>query len=183
MGAVTIPVMAKCRIGHFAEAQILQSLGADFIDESEGSVRNLMAACSLTKLLFHFCCYCYSILVLTPADDENHIDKTNFTVPFVCGARNLGEALRRIAEGAAMIRTKGEAGTGKKLEYLSHVEMFIYSECKIVYFSDGVSGFSPGILRHSGPLCLPLCLQFFPLCLIIHYWWLAPTPEAISEHS
>src|SRR6476619_5626747 len=82
--AVTIPVMAKCRIGHFVEAQILQALEIDFIDESE---------------------------VLTPADEANHIDKRAFTVPFVCGATNLGEALRRIAEGAAMIRTKGEAGT------------------------------------------------------------------------
>ncbi|MGZ4398976.1 MAG: pyridoxal 5'-phosphate synthase lyase subunit PdxS, partial [Gaiellaceae bacterium] len=83
--AVTIPVMAKARIGHFVEAQILQALEVDYIDESE---------------------------VLTPADEEHHIDKWQFTVPFVCGARNLGEALRRIAEGAAMIRTKGEAGTG-----------------------------------------------------------------------
>ena len=85
MGVVDIPVMAKCRIGHFAEAQILQELGVDYIDESE---------------------------VLTPADEAHHVDKHAFTVPFVCGARNLGEALRRIAEGAAMIRTKGEAGTG-----------------------------------------------------------------------
>src|SRR5947209_911711 len=83
--AVTIPVMAKCRIGHFAEAQILQSLEIDYIDESE---------------------------VLTPADLEHHVDKWQFTIPFVCGCTNLGEALRRIAEGAAMIRTKGEAGTG-----------------------------------------------------------------------
>src|SRR5947207_15122999 len=83
--AVTIPVMAKCRIGHFAEAQILQALEIDYIDESE---------------------------VLTPADLEHHVDKWKFTVPFVCGCTNLGEALRRIAEGAAMIRTKGEAGTG-----------------------------------------------------------------------
>lgn len=93
MQAVTIPVMAKCRIGHFAEAQILESLGVDFIDESE---------------------------VLTPADDENHIDKLPFKVPFVCGARNLGEALRRISEGAAMIRTKGEAGTGNVVEAVRH---------------------------------------------------------------
>ena len=85
--SVSIPVMAKARIGHFVEAQILQSLGVDYIDESE---------------------------VLTPADEEFHIDKWAFTVPFVCGARNLGEALRRIAEGAAMIRTKGEAGTGQR---------------------------------------------------------------------
>jgi len=93
MEAVTIPVMAKARIGHFAEAQILQALGVDMIDESE---------------------------VLTPADAENHIDKKGFTVPFVCGARNLGEALRRIAEGAAMIRTKGEAGTGNVIEAVRH---------------------------------------------------------------
>jgi pyridoxal 5'-phosphate synthase pdxS subunit len=91
--AVSIPVMAKCRIGHIAEAQILQALGIDFIDESE---------------------------VLTPADEENHIDKLNFTAPFVCGARNLGEALRRIGEGAAMIRTKGEAGTGNIVEAVRH---------------------------------------------------------------
>ena len=90
---VTIPVMAKARIGHFVEAQILQSLGVDYIDESE---------------------------VLTPADEEFHIDKWAFTVPFVCGARNLGEALRRIAEGAAMIRTKGEAGTGNVVEAVRH---------------------------------------------------------------
>src|SRR5215208_7027118 len=90
---VSIPVMAKARIGHFVEAQILQSLGVDYIDESE---------------------------VLTPADEEFHIDKWAFTVPFVCGARNLGEALRRIAEGAAMIRTKGEAGTGNVVEAVRH---------------------------------------------------------------
>lgn len=93
MAAVTIPVMAKCRIGHFAEAQILQSLGVDMVDESE---------------------------VLTPADEENHVDKHTFTVPFVCGARDLGEALRRISEGAAMIRTKGEAGTGDVVEAVRH---------------------------------------------------------------
>jgi pyridoxal 5'-phosphate synthase pdxS subunit len=90
---VSIPVMAKARIGHFVEAQILQSLGVDYIDESE---------------------------VLTPADEEFHIDKWAFTVPFVCGARDLGEALRRIAEGAAMIRTKGEAGTGNVVEAVRH---------------------------------------------------------------
>jgi len=94
MTAVTIPVMAKARIGHFAEAQILQSLGVDFIDESE---------------------------VLTPADESFHIDKWNFTVPFVCGATNLGEALRRIGEGAAMIRSKGEAGTGNVVEAVRHL--------------------------------------------------------------
>jgi pyridoxal 5'-phosphate synthase pdxS subunit len=93
-GAVTIPVMAKCRIGHFAEALVLQSLGVDYIDESE---------------------------VLTPADEEHHVDKWAFTTPFVCGARNLGEALRRIGEGAAMIRTKGEAGTGNVVEAVRHM--------------------------------------------------------------
>jgi pyridoxal 5'-phosphate synthase pdxS subunit len=93
MAAVTVPVMAKARIGHFVEAQILQSVGVDYIDESE---------------------------VLTPADEEHHIDKWAFTVPFVCGARDLGEALRRLAEGAAMIRTKGEAGTGNVVEAVRH---------------------------------------------------------------
>lgn len=94
MDAVSIPVMAKVRIGHFAEAQILESLGVDFIDESE---------------------------VLTPADEENHIDKHAFKVPFVCGCTNLAEALRRIAEGAALIRTKGEAGTGNVVEAVRHM--------------------------------------------------------------
>jgi pyridoxal 5'-phosphate synthase pdxS subunit len=94
MAAVTIPVMAKARIGHFMEARILEALGIDYVDESE---------------------------VLTPADEENHIDKHAFTVPFVCGARDLGEALRRIAEGAAMIRTKGEAGTGNVVEAVRHM--------------------------------------------------------------
>jgi len=92
--AVTIPVMAKARIGHFAEAQVLQALGVDYIDESE---------------------------VLTPADELHHIDKWNFTVPFVCGATNLGEALRRISEGAAMIRSKGEAGTGDVVHAVRHL--------------------------------------------------------------
>src|SRR5512138_2137775 len=91
--AVSIPVMAKCRIGHFVEAQVLESLGVDFIDESE---------------------------VLTPADEAHHINKHDFKVPFVCGCRNLGEALRRIGEGAAMIRTKGEAGTGDVVEAVRH---------------------------------------------------------------
>jgi len=94
MEAVSIPVMAKCRIGHFAEAQILQELGVDYVDESE---------------------------VLTPADEAHHVDKHAFTVPFVCGARNLGEALRRISEGAAMIRTKGEAGTGDVVHAVKHL--------------------------------------------------------------
>jgi pyridoxal 5'-phosphate synthase pdxS subunit len=95
-GSVTIPVMAKARIGHFAEAQILQALDVDYIDESE---------------------------VLTPADEANHIDKWPFTVPFVCGATNLGEALRRIAEGACLIRSKGEAGTGNIVEAVRHLRM------------------------------------------------------------
>jgi len=94
MSAVSIPVMAKCRIGHFAEAQILQHLGVDYIDESE---------------------------VLTPADEKHHVDKFAFTIPFVCGARDLGEALRRIGEGAAMIRTKGEAGSGNIVEAVRHM--------------------------------------------------------------
>ena len=93
MDAVSIPVMAKCRIGHFVEAQILEAIGVDYIDESE---------------------------VLTPADEEHHILKHNFKIPFVCGCRNLGEALRRIGEGAAMIRTKGEAGTGDVVEAVRH---------------------------------------------------------------
>jgi pyridoxal 5'-phosphate synthase pdxS subunit len=94
MKAVSIPVMAKARIGHFVEAQVLEALGVDYIDESE---------------------------VLTPADETNHIDKHQFKVPFVCGCRNLGEALRRINEGAAMIRTKGEAGTGDIVEAVRHI--------------------------------------------------------------
>ena len=98
MRTVNIPVMAKARIGHFMEARILESLGVDYIDESE---------------------------VLTPADEEHHIDKTGFKVPFVCGARNLGEALRRIAEGAAMIRTKGEAGSGNIVEAVRHIRTIV----------------------------------------------------------
>jgi pyridoxal 5'-phosphate synthase pdxS subunit len=94
MAVVTIPVMAKCRIGHFVEAQVLQALGVDYVDESE---------------------------VLTPADEHFHVDKLAFTVPFVCGARDLGEALRRIGEGAAMIRTKGEAGSGNIVEAVRHM--------------------------------------------------------------
>ena len=96
MDIVSIPVMAKCRIGHFAEAQVLQAIGVDFIDESE---------------------------VLTPADERYHVDKWQFKVPFVCGCRELGEALRRIAEGAAMIRTKGEAGSGNIVEAVRHMRM------------------------------------------------------------
>ena len=98
MDAVTIPVMAKCRIGHFVEAQILEAIGVDYIDESE---------------------------VLTPADEQHHIEKHAFKVPFVCGCRNLGEALRRIGEGAAMIRTKGEAGTGDVVEAVRHARAVV----------------------------------------------------------
>src|ERR1700745_1065869 len=96
--AVSIPVMATCRIGHFAEAQVLQAIGVDYIDESE---------------------------VLTPADEAHHVDKWGFTVPFVCGATNLGEALRRISEGAAMIRSKGEAGTGNVVEAVRHLRSIL----------------------------------------------------------
>jgi pyridoxal 5'-phosphate synthase pdxS subunit len=98
MESVTVPVMAKCRIGHFVEAQVLQSLGVDYIDESE---------------------------VLTPADEKYHVDKWPFTTPFVCGATNLGEALRRIGEGAAMIRSKGEAGTGNIVEAVRHLRTIL----------------------------------------------------------
>src|SRR3989441_1862320 len=96
--AVTVPVMAKCRIGHFAEAQVLEALGVDYVDESE---------------------------VLTPADEAHHVDKWAFTVPFVCGATNLGEALRRISEGAALIRSKGEAGTGNIVEAVRHLRSIL----------------------------------------------------------
>jgi pyridoxal 5'-phosphate synthase pdxS subunit len=104
MEAVSIPVMAKCRIGHFAEAQVLEALGIDFIDESE---------------------------VLTPADESHHIWKHNFKIPFVCGCRDLGEALRRIAEGAAMIRTKGEAGTGNIVEAVRHMRAVQDAICRL----------------------------------------------------
>jgi pyridoxal 5'-phosphate synthase pdxS subunit len=109
MSSVTIPVMAKVRIGHFVEAQVLEALGVDFIDESE---------------------------VLTPADEEHHIDKHGFKVPFVCGARNLGEALRRIGEGAAMMRTKGEAGSGNIVEAVRHLRR-IKNEIKRLTVLDG----------------------------------------------
>ncbi len=109
MNAVTIPVMAKCRIGHFVEAQILESLGVDYIDESE---------------------------VLTPADESHHIWKHNFKVPFVCGCRNLGEALRRINEGAAMIRTKGEPGTGNVVEAVRHMRSVMADIRRISHLSE-----------------------------------------------
>ena len=107
--AVTIPVMAKCRIGHFAEAQVLESLGVDYIDESE---------------------------VLTPADEAHHVDKWAFTVPFVCGATNLGEALRRISEGACMIRSKGEAGTGNIVEAVRHLRSILGDIRKLTVADD-----------------------------------------------
>lgn len=109
MATVSIPVMAKCRIGHFAEAQILQELGVDYIDESE---------------------------VLTPADEEHHVDKHAFKTPFVCGARNLGEALRRIAEGAAMIRTKGEAGTGDVIHAVKHMRQIVKEMRQLTVMSE-----------------------------------------------
>ena len=109
MDTVSIPVMAKCRIGHFVEAQILEALGVDYIDESE---------------------------VLTPADEANHILKHNFKVPFVCGCRNLGEALRRVGEGAAMIRTKGEAGTGDVVEAVRHARTVLGDIRKLTTMAD-----------------------------------------------
>ena len=107
--AVSIPVMAKCRIGHFAEAQVLEAMEVDYIDESE---------------------------VLTPADEKNHIDKTKFKIPFVCGCRNLGEALRRIGEGAAMIRTKGEAGTGNIVEAVRHMRQIMGEMKKLTILNE-----------------------------------------------
>jgi pyridoxal 5'-phosphate synthase pdxS subunit len=109
MKSVSIPVMAKCRIGHFAEAQVLEAIGVDFIDESE---------------------------VLTPADERYHVDKWKFKVPFVCGCRDLGEALRRIAEGAAMIRTKGEAGSGNIIEAVRHMRSVVSSIREITTLGD-----------------------------------------------
>jgi len=107
--SVSIPVMAKCRIGHFAEAQVLQAMEVDFVDESE---------------------------VLTPADEEHHVDKWAFQVPFVCGARNLGEALRRIAEGAALIRTKGEAGSGNVVEAVRHMRTIVTQMRRVTRLTD-----------------------------------------------
>ena len=110
--AVSIPVMAKCRIGHFAEAQILQAIGIDYVDESE---------------------------VLSPADDVHHIDKNAFAVPFVCGARDLGEALRRIAEGATMIRTKGEPGTGDIVQAVRHMRLIMSQIRAVAGMADDLS--------------------------------------------
>src|SRR3982750_476264 len=123
--AVTIPVMAKARIGHFAEAQVLEALEIDYVDESE---------------------------VLTPADESNHIDKWNFTVPFVCGATNLGEALRRIAEGAAFIRTKGEAGTGNVVEAVRHMRQ-IMGDIRRLQASDETE-LATAAKNHQAPLDL-----------------------------
>ncbi|MCC6191306.1 MAG: pyridoxal 5'-phosphate synthase lyase subunit PdxS [Anaerolineales bacterium] len=109
MDAVSIPVMAKCRIGHFVEAQILEALGVDYVDESE---------------------------VLTPADEEHHVDKHAYKIPFVCGCRNLGEALRRIGEGAAMIRTKGEAGTGDVVEAVRHARSVLGDVRRLITMAD-----------------------------------------------
>lgn len=111
---VTIPVMAKCRIGHFAEAQVLQAIGVDYVDESE---------------------------VLTPADEEHHVDKWAFTAPFVCGATNLGEALRRISEGAALIRSKGEAGTGNIVEAVRHLRS-IFGDIRRLTVADEAERFA-----------------------------------------
>ena len=127
---VTIPVMAKVRIGHFAEAQILQALDVDYIDESE---------------------------VLTPADEENHIDKWAFTVPFVCGATNLGEALRRIGEGACMIRSKGEAGTGNVVEAVRHLRT-INAQIRRLHSADASELYAAGE-RTFRPRC-PSCKKW-----------------------
>lgn len=127
LAAVTIPAMAKIRIGHFVEAQILQEIGVDMIDESE---------------------------VLTPADEEHHVDKTKFTVPFVCGARDLGEALRRINEGAAMIRTKGEAGTGNVVEAVRHMNRINHGiqELKIMLKNGDEKGMEKKAVEYRVPL-------------------------------
>lgn len=123
--AVSIPVMAKCRIGHFAEAQILQAIEIDYIDESE---------------------------VLSPADDQNHIDKTKFAVPFVCGAKDLGEALRRIAEGASMIRTKGEPGTGDVIQAVRHMRKMQSEIRRVASLCD------EELFAAAKELCVPLSL-------------------------
>src|ERR1700685_3965702 len=125
MAAVSIPVMAKARIGHFTEARILEALGVDYIDESE---------------------------VLTPADEEHHIDKRDFKVPFVCGARNLGEALRRIAEGAAMIRTKGEAGSGNIVEAVRHIRTIVKEMKQLTVL--GKEELMAEAKRHQAPFAL-----------------------------
>src|ERR1700723_268379 len=124
MDTVSIPVMAKVRIGHFAEAQVLQSLEVDYIDESE---------------------------VLTPADDEHHVWKHGFKVPFVCGGRNLGEALRRITEGAAMIRTKGEAGSGNIVEAVRHIRTIVSQMKRLTLLGAEAVFVGSGIFKSSDP--------------------------------
>jgi len=126
IAAVSIPVMAKCRIGHFVEAQVLQAIGVDYIDESE---------------------------VLTPADEAHHVNKWDFTVPFVCGATNLGEALRRITEGAAMIRSKGEAGTGNVIEATTHMRAIRSQIRRLSTLS--AAGHLPVVLFTAGGLATP----------------------------
>ena len=123
--AVSIPVMAKCRIGHFVEAQVLQAIDIDYVDESE---------------------------VLSPADDVHHIDKTRFAVPFVCGARDLGEALRRIAEGASMIRTKGEPGTGDVVQAVRHMRAMMAEVRRVVAMADDE------LFEHAKSLGVPYAL-------------------------
>lgn len=123
--AVSIPVMAKCRIGHFVEAQVLQAIDIDYVDESE---------------------------VLSPADDVHHIDKTRFAVPFVCGARDLGEALRRVAEGASMIRTKGEPGTGDVVQAVRHMRAMMAEVRRVVAMADGE------LFEHAKSLGVPYAL-------------------------
>jgi len=127
MKTVSIPVMAKARIGHFAEAQVLQSLGVDYVDESE---------------------------VLTPADEERHIEKNKFDVPFVCGARDLGEALRRIEEGAAMIRTKGEPGTGNIVEAVRHMRRMLYGFKELEAISKNKAGLTKKAKEFRVPVSL-----------------------------
>ena len=123
--AVSIPVMAKCRIGHFVEAQVLQAIDIDYVDESE---------------------------VLSPADDVHHIDKTRFAVPFVCGARDLGEALRRVAEGASMIRTKGEPGTGDVVQAVRHMRAMMAEVRRVVAMADDE------LFEHAKSLGVPYAL-------------------------
>ena len=151
--AVSIPVMAKARIGHFVEAQVLQALGVDYVDESE---------------------------VLTPADEAHHIDKWSYTVPFVCGATNLGEALRRISEGAAMIRSKGEAGTGNVVEATRHMRA-IRSQIRGLVLTQavmiGLIGLTPGIVAGVGVAYLihlaTMSSIGHPVAFGVHPWLLA----------
>ena len=142
--AVTIPVMAKCRIGHFVEAQVLETLKVDLVDESE---------------------------VLTPADEEYHIEKTKFTVPFVCGARNLGEALRRINEGAAMIRTKGEAGSGNIVEAVRHMRAVLggITELHELYRAKKTSAFTQKAKEYRVPVALVKTTAALGKLPVVHF--------------